>query len=244
MFFLMVRLLSLFCCSVIVGLQAQSVRSSYLPKHPFFQSEQETSAKSQMKPPLLVQNFSIMIDPGHGGHDIGTQSISKPRYQEKSLNLVTAKFVRDFLQQLGYQVVMTREDDKFVSLDKRAKIANDYKPVIFLSIHYNSAPSAEAEGIEVFFYQSKEDKERTIKSKRLAQTVLKHIVGETKAKSRGVKHGNFLVIRETNMPAILVEGGFVTNEAEMQNLKDPTYLKRLAWGIVRGIEEYAAGKQN
>lgn len=243
MFFLMARLLCIFGFSVIVGLQAQPTRSTYLPKHPFIHSEQDTSAKSQIKPPLLVQNFSIVIDPGHGGHDIGTQSISKPRYQEKSLNLVTAKFMRDFLQQLGYQVLMTREDDKFVSLDKRAKIANDHKPVIFVSIHYNSAPSAEAEGIEVFFYQSKEDKERTIKSKRLAQVVLKNILVETKAKSRGVKHGNFLVIRETNMPAILVEGGFVTNEAEMQKLKDPIYLKRLAWGIVRGIEEYA-GKLN
>lgn len=243
MFLLIIRLFGVFCLTITVGLQAQSVRSSYLPKHPFLHSEQEALAKSQIKPPLLVQNFSIVIDPGHGGHDIGTQSISKPRYLEKSLNLVTAKFVKDFLHQLGYQVLMTREDDKFVSLDKRAKLANDHNPVIFVSIHYNSAPSAEAEGVEVFFYQSKEDKERTIKSKRLAQFVLKNIIGETKAKSRGVKHGNFLVIRQTTMPAILVEGGFVTNEEEMQKLKDPTYLKRLAWGIVRGIEEYA-GKLN
>lgn len=228
---------------LIIGfpLHAQTVRSSplNLSKLPSWQTAQEsTSNTTKIKPPLFVQNVTIMIDPGHGGHDIGTQSISKPRYQEKSLNLVTAKFVNEFLQQLGYRVLITREKDKFVSLEKRASMANEQKPTLFVSIHYNSAPSAEAQGVEVFFYQAKEMKERTLKSKRLAQAVLKNILAETQAKSRGVKHGNFLVIRQTTMPAILVEGGFVTNEAEMQNLKDPTYLKRLAWGIVRGIEEY------
>lgn len=197
-----------------------------------------TQNASLIKPPLLVQNILIVLDPGHGGHDVGTQSISKPRYQEKSLNLVTAQFVRDFLQQLGYQVFLTREEDTFISLDKRAQLANDKKPTLFVSIHYNSAPSAEAQGIEVFFYQSKDKKERTLKSKRLAQSILKNVLVHTKAKSRGVKQANFAVIRETQMPAVLIEGGFVTNEAELQNLKDPTYLKRLAWGIVRGIEEY------
>ncbi len=191
-----------------------------------------------IKPPLFVQKFLIIIDPGHGGHDVGTQSISKPRYQEKSLNLVTAQFVSSYLQQLGYQVLLTRTDDTFVSLDKRTQLANERNPTLFVSIHYNSAPSAEAQGVEVFFYQAKESKERTLKSKRLAQVILKNIISNTKAKSRGVKQGNYAVIRETTMPAILIEGGFVTNEAELKNLKDPTYIKRLAWGIVRGIEEY------
>ena len=191
-----------------------------------------------LKPPLLVQKYLIVLDPGHGGHDAGTQSISKPRYQEKSLNLVTAQFTKEFLQQLGYQVVMTREDDRFISLDKRAKIANEQKPNLFVSIHYNAAPSAEAQGIEVFYYQSKDAKTRTAESKRLAQAVLKNVLSQTQAKSRGVKSGNYAVIRETTMPAILVEGGFVTNEAELQKLKDPTYLKQIAWGIVKGIDEY------
>ncbi len=193
---------------------------------------------SIIKPPLSVQKFLIVIDPGHGGHDVGTQSISKPRYQEKSLNLVTAQFIKGFLEQLGYQVFMTREEDVFISLDKRAQLANEKKPTLFVSIHYNSAPSAEAQGVEVFFYPSKEQKERVAKSRRLAQSILKNVIAHTKAKSRGVKQANYAVIRETAMPAVLVEGGFVTNEEELQNLKDPTYLKRLAWGVVRGIEDY------
>lgn len=235
------RFFCLICLLATTSLFAESnSRSSALNLHklPKFQPEPGLSNKSQIKPPLLVNQFVILIDPGHGGHDLGAQSISKPRYCEKSLNLVTAKFVRDFLCQMGYQVFITRDEDKFVSLDKRAQLANEMQPTIFVSIHYNSAPSAEAEGVEVFFYQSKDDKERVAKSKLLAQYVLKNVLSETHANSRGVKHGNFLVIRQTTMPAILVEGGFVTNESEMQKLKDPTYLKRLAWGIVRGIEEY------
>lgn len=221
------------CCQGFVSGAGQMPISSSPPNpiHPF-------SQEPKLKPPLLIQKAVVMIDPGHGGHDVGTQSISKPRYLEKSLNLATAQFVKTYLQQLGYKVLMTREEDKFVSLDKRAMIANEKNPVIFVSIHYNSAPSANAEGIEVFYYQSLENKIRTAKSKKLAQVILRHTVDNTKAKSRGVKQGNYAVIRETKMPAILIEGGFVTNEAEMQKLKDPEYLRRLAWGISKGIEEY------
>lgn len=193
-----------------------------------------------IKPPLLMKNLLIVIDPGHGGHDIGTQSISKPRYQEKSLNLVTALFIKTFLLQLGYQVSLTREDDTFISLARRAEMANEKKPTLFVSVHYNSAPSAEAQGIEVFYYPSMDKKAREYKSKILAQAVLKNVLIHTKAKSRGVKPGNFAVIRKTDMPAVLIEGGFLTNESELQNLKDPVYLKKLAWGIVRGLEEYVS----
>ncbi len=245
MFFLVVRLLVIMALFIGCEVHAQQVCSSPLsfPKLPYLKTEPEFQSATKIKPPLFVQSFVIMLDPGHGGHDIGTQSIFKPRYQEKSLNLVTAKFVRNFLQQLGYQILMTREEDKFVSLEKRAKMANKSQPALFVSIHYNSAPSAEAQGIEVFFYPAKEQKDRTLRSKHLAQVVLKNVLATTGAKSRGIKQGNFFVIRETTMPAILIEGGFVTNEAELQRLKDPTYLKRLAWGIVHGIEEYVGRAQ-
>lgn len=189
-------------------------------------------------PPLREKNELVVIDAGHGGDDVGTQSISKPRYQEKSLNLVTAKFLRQYLKQMGFRVAMTRNDDRFIALDKRAEFANKKKAALFISVHYNSAPSAEARGVEVFYYQSKENRARTLASKHLANDVLKSILRATQAPSRGVKHGNFAVIRETEIPAILVEGGFVTNEEDLKNLKDPAYLKKLAWGMAEGIQEY------
>ena len=184
-------------------------------------------------PPLISTPCLIVVDPGHGGHDVGTQSVSKPRYQEKSFNLVTAKFVKNYLEQLGYQVAMTREEDRFLSLERRARFANEKKPALFV-----------AQGIEVFYYPSLSDKKRATKSRCLAQLVLKQLLMRTTAKSRGVKQGNFAVIRETQMAAILVESGFLTNESELQKIKEPTYLKKIAKGITDGIDNYLRTQKN
>lgn len=184
----------------------------------------------------------IMIDPGHGGDDAGTCSTSLPRYQEKSLTLSTSKFLRDYLRQMGYRSLLTRSDDTFISLSKRADIANENATALFVSMHFNSAPSPEAHGIEVFYFQSDTDKSRTKSSKELAAMILDEVIQNTQAKSRGVKNGNFAVIRETKMPAILIEGGFLTNEAEMQKIKDPQYIKRIAWGIAKGVDHYVRTK--
>lgn len=182
----------------------------------------------------------IMLDAGHGGEDFGTHSLGNPKYQEKYLNMSTTTMVKNFLQQFGYEVVMTRNDDTFISLDKRALFANEQKPRVFVSIHFNSAPSQEAEGIEVFYYRDDNNKSRTNQSKTLAKAILDKTVQNTQAKSRGIKHGNYAVIRETNMPAALIEGGFLTNAAEMEKIKNGAYLKSLALGIAQGIQEYLA----
>jgi N-acetylmuramoyl-L-alanine amidase len=210
-------------------------------KDDFRQLYFKTDVKKQItstKPPLLIEKGFIILDPGHGGHDAGTQSVSTPRYQEKSLNLMTATFAKEYLQHLGFRVVLTRQDDKYVSLDRRAQFANEQAPDLFISIHYNSAPSTAAKGIEVFYYQPRKNKKNMLYSHLLAESILKNTVMHTHAAVRGIKNGNFAVIRETNMPSILIEGGFLTNEAELEHLKDPIYLKKLAWGIAKGVEEY------
>jgi N-acetylmuramoyl-L-alanine amidase len=182
----------------------------------------------------------IVVDAGHGGEDFGTHSLTKPRYQEKNLTLSTSVLLREYLVKMGYDVAMTREDDIFISLDKRAEFANGLNPLLFVSVHYNSAPSKQAEGIEVYYYKSDGDSERSRSSKQLADAVLRRTISNTQAKSRGVKHGNFAVIRETRMPAILIEGGFMSHEGEMSKIKNPGYIKQLAWGIAQGIHETAS----
>lgn len=179
----------------------------------------------------------IVIDAGHGGKDLGTNSTS-PQYEEKFLTLSTARILKGYLEQLGYATLLTRSDDRFIALNKRAEFANNSGPDAFVSIHFNSAPNKEAHGIEIFYYRSEENKQRSSDSKALAKKVLDHMLEETGAKSRGVKHGDLAVIRETAMPAILVEGGFLSNDQEAKSLKNGIYLKKLAWGIAQGIDAY------
>jgi len=193
---------------------------------------------SEVNPPLKAFKDLIVIDAGHGGVDMGTRSLIPPKYQEKSLNLATALFLKNYLQKMGYQVKMTRSDDTFIPLATRSLLANNYNPKLFLSVHYNAASSELAEGIEVYYYNSDENKSRSASSKKLADFVLNHIIEKTGAKSRGVKHGNLAVIRETTMPAILIEGGFMTNKDEMEKIKDPAYIKQLAYGIALGVDQY------
>lgn len=194
-------------------------------------------------PPIrVIRKGLIVVDAGHGGEDQGAVSPFKPKYMEKSLNLVTARLVKGYLEQLGYQIFMIRNSDVAVQLNERAVIANKQDPILFVSVHYNSAPSPQAEGIEVFYFKSDEDKSRTKSSKALGQSILDKVLEATSAKSRGVKHGNLAVIRETKMPAVLVEGGFLTNADEMDKIKDPDYVKKLAWGIAQGIDDYLTKK--
>lgn len=184
----------------------------------------------------------IVVDAGHGGDDFGTKSASTPKYHEKSLNLATTLILNDYLQKLGYKVILTRSTDEFISLQKRADLANEKNADLFVSVHYNSAPAKQAEGIEVFYYKNEDDKTRTQESKKLAAAVLAKVIKITDAKSRGVKQANFAVIRETKMPAILIEGGFLSNESEMEKIKDPAYVKSIAWGIAQGVQSYMDGK--
>jgi len=190
--------------------------------------------------PLQASKKLIVIDPGHGGEDFGTQSPFKPVIKEKNLNLVAAQFLQSYLQQMGFLTAMTRKDDTFVSLDGRAQFANELQPALFVSVHFNSAPAVKAEGVEIFYYRSEQDKDRSAASKALAESILNRIVVNTDAASRGVKHGDLAVIRKTKMPAVLVEGGFLTNESEYQKLKDAAYVKRLMWGIAQGIQKYTS----
>ena len=185
----------------------------------------------------------IIIDAGHGGDDRGTKAASNsPQHDEKALTLATAKMVEKALNTMGYRTLLTRHGDTFVSLNGRTKIANARRATLFVSIHFNSAPSKEAHGVEIFYYRSDNDRSRCRLSKQCAEEVLKTITQETGARSRGVKHGNFAVIRETEMPAILIEGGFVTNKAEFEKIRNPAYRQKLAEGIAIGIQHYLSPK--
>lgn len=176
----------------------------------------------------------VVLDPGHGGPDEGTKLSS---LHEKRIALTTALLTKRHLEEMGYRVILTRSRDIFIPLPQRAQMANDLEANLFVSIHYNSSRNPEAKGIEVFYHNSGEQGRQRL-SHKLADCVLHHLVDETEARSRGVKRGNFLVIRETKMPAILVEAGFLTNYEEFEKLKKRQYLDQVAKGIALGVEQF------
>lgn len=198
----------------------------------FFQPTQMFAAEEKPKPTQTKQ--LIVIDPGHGDFDIGAKVGT---LKEKNLALETAIRVKNYLHAKGYRVILTRSRDVFLPLKRRADIANDTKSSLFVSIHFNAFKTEKASGIEIYYYNHG-NKERLIASKKLAQIVLDEMLATTGAINRGVRSGNFHVIRETKMPAILIEGGFITNPKEHAHLSDKNYIDKMARSIANGIEKH------
>jgi len=183
----------------------------------------------------------IIVDPGHGGSDEGATSGGAI---EKELALTTSVLLRNYLYELGYRVIMTRHKDLYIPLDRRVSIANRTHATLFVSLHYNSASSSEAYGAEVFYCGSG-NPFRVKQSKKLASLVLKQLILQANLLSRGIKRGNFYVIRHVKTPAILVEGGFITNSKERFHLlHDTKHLERIARGVALGVDQYIKWNQS
>jgi len=172
--------------------------------------------------------FKVVIDAGHGGKDPGTSGVNGRT--EKEFNLSVALKIKALLdQEPQIQAFMTRSDDTFIELQDRAKIANDLKADIFVSIHANSATPT-ASGTESFYYSSD--------SKALADILHKHLLQATGLKDRKVKTASFVVIKYTKMPAVLLESGFISNSGDAAVLYNNDKQNQIAREIVAGIKEY------
>lgn len=206
------------------------------------------SMKKEMMPPfgstLTVSADApvVVLDAGHGGTDLGARA-QPPYCEEKRICLQTARLVKKHLNQLGYRVVMTRDTDVYVSLPKRVEIAGQASGDLFVSIHCNSVRNPTAQGIEIFFYDNRDDKMRSGASRKLAESVLSRVIRRTEAVSRGVKRGNFYVNREATMPSILIESGFISNPGERALLRTREYQEKVARGIVDGIDAFLKKKR-
>ena len=150
----------------------------------------------------------ICVDPGHGGSDSG--AVNGSRY-EKDDTLRIALLVRDNLSAQGCTVYMTRTTDEYVSLQERARIANDNKADVFISLHRNAFTNSSAKGIENWIYHGTDQT-----TEQFAKYVQDAVIGVKAQADRGVKKGNFYVTRETYMPACLLELGFISNDTDNQ----------------------------
>lgn len=171
---------------------------------------------------------TVIIDPGHGGNDLGA---ADSYVYEKHINLDVSRRLERSLKEAGFKTVMTRTHDEFIALSERSAMANRYRNAIFVSVHFNSSYRVAALGIETFY--------RSSTSEKLAQLVQRELIKNVKATDRGVKTANFSVLRASKHPAILVEGGFISNKDERSAITDPLYRQIVADSIARGIVEYS-----
>ena len=174
----------------------------------------------------------IVIDAGHGDFDSGSENLG---YFEKDINLELALKLEDALKESGYGVVMTRSDDSFLELYERSDLANKIKADLFISIHQNSyMEDSSVNGIEVYYSSGK-----STNDEELAQSIQDGLITETMATDRGIRERNGLVvIRETTMPAVLIETAYISNKNELSLITSDDYQDKVIRGIVIGIEEF------
>ncbi|HFI0935122.1 TPA: GBS Bsp-like repeat-containing protein [Streptococcus suis] len=196
------------------------------------------------------RSFTVYIDPGHGGADSGA---SYGGVHEKTLAMNVANKLKANLLALGINVLMTRTADYNVDfVTERSRMANSSNADLFISLHFNAtgAGTTRAKGIETYWYQSNpsypskinqahhNDPTRLAESQTLANQVQASLIKETGAYNRGVKRETFAVLRETKIPAVLVEMGFMDNPSELQVIKQDSYQTKLAKALAQGIANW------
>ena len=203
-------------------------------------------ARPMDKPEAMDRKNVVYLDAGHGGTDPGAIHHG---VREKDLNLILANKLTDQLTKMGYEVVNVRTNDRSVSLTDRAKEANASNADIYISLHHN-AFNGSVSGIESFYYKYAKganssvnrtyhnDGARIASSVYLASLVQDNLVKATGANNRGVKERSLAVIRETAIPATLIEFGFMDNKQELSNLTNNAYTDKMTNAVATAIDQY------
>jgi N-acetylmuramoyl-L-alanine amidase len=171
---------------------------------------------------------TVVLDPGHGGHDPGESQ--RGVLPEKIWTLDLAYRLKSRLEQAGFNVVMTRQSDIYIPLENRVLISNSHPNVIFVSLHFNGTPNRNIQGLETYY--------DTRRSAKLAVKVQQNILLLPGVVDRRAKTAPYFVIRYNANPAILVEGGFLSNPIESRRIASPAYRNALAEQIYQGIVAY------
>lgn len=201
---------------------------------------------------------TVVLDPGHGGHDNG--AVSGFGY-EKNFALDVARRARLLFMQAGYNVVMTRSTDEFIPLEERVRIANAQKNALFISIHFNAGgagtgletytlaprgvPSMAADGPSITDYTLCPGHQNDAENMALATATHAAMLVRLRMWDRGIKRARFVVIRDIRIPGVLLEGGFLTNAIDARTIATAEYRQNLATSILQAVQNYrrAVGPQ-
>lgn len=218
-----------------------TLTTSNLGKYTFGQSGDSNNlnillaGKSETKP----QSGIVVLDPGHGGKDNGASGPSG--LHEKDVNLDVALKAGKLLEAKGIKVEYTRTDDTYVYLEDLSAMANRLNADLYVSIHSNSSVNTSANGTETHTFTSVDYPELFLQQderKRLAQLLQDNLIAKLQRTNRGVKESNFSVLRNTKMPAALVEMSFISNPTEEQLLASSEYRTLAAQAIANAISAY------
>lgn len=200
----------------------------------------------------LLRTQLVVVDAGHGGHDGGTQGYGT---LEKQCSLQIARRLDALLRAQGIRTIMTRGNDTFVELEERSAIANRNKASLFISVHLNAdATSTETAGVETYYSTKKRlgdlvklrdqfdippsQRLKDGRSERLAQIVQRAVCAATGANDRRARDSNYLVVTQTECPAVLVECGYLTNEPEAKLLATEGYQEKIATALAGCVRNF------
>lgn len=182
------------------------------------------------RPAEAKSEYTVMLDPGHGGDDPGAESNDGTVF-EKDLTLATAKVVKSELESKGYNVLMTRSEDEFVTLSRIAKKSNESKADVFVSFHYDSSGNPnEGSGTTTFYLGQP--------SRPLAQAVNDKIASILPLDNRGFASQDYQVLRENEKPAVLLELGYMNNDSDASYAQSDKYHKKVGEAVEKGITVY------
>lgn len=170
----------------------------------------------------------IIIDPGHGGKDRGA---SRRGVDEAVLNLQVAKRLERELGKRGFRTKLTRRSDYYVSLKRRAAIANRYSNAVFVSVHFNADETlvSSARGVETYYAGAK--------GKRIASEIQRQVSRSCRLRNRGIKYEQFAVLRRTNVPAVLIECGYMSNPSELRRVTQKGFQQQVAVSIASALSK-------
>lgn len=204
---------------------------------------------------------TIVIDAGHGGNDSGTSNTAL-KLKEKEFTLDVSKRLERLLSVAGYKVKLTRTDDRFVELADRAKIANDLRADLFISIHFNAVDGAPSvNGTETYAMTPRYQRSTSADKREAADNVAnpgnrndgwntliayhihRNLLEKLHSADRGLKHARFAVLRQVNCPAVLVEAGYLSNQTEAAKIAKAGYRDDIAEAVAAAVKTYAAAVQ-
>ena len=190
-----------------------------------------------------IKDMMVVIDPGHGGNDLGgtypfdTSDPESIEVKEKDFNLEISLLLSDLLKKSGLKVVMTRQDDRMVELEKRVEFANSCYAALLVSVHNDMHPDSSKNGTRTLYYYSGNEADYGITGEKAAQIIQSNLVKQLGTTDMGISNAKLKILEQVNMPAVSTAVTYITNKSDREKLMTEEFRVKAAQAICDGIIE-------